>query len=57
MEQPILTIFLALFTLEFLIEFGLNELNLRHVHACSDAKKLPDFFTGKITADEYDRSV
>ena len=57
MEQLILTLFLALFTLEFLIEFGLNELNLRHVRACWDTKKLPKIFTGKITADEYDKSV
>src|SRR6185295_785247 len=57
MEQLILTLFLALFTLEFLIELCLNELNLRHVRACWEAKKLPDFFTGKITADEYDKSV
>ena len=57
MEQLILTLFLALFTLEFLIEFGLNELNLRHVRACWDAKKLPDFFAGKMTADEYGASV
>jgi len=57
MEQLILTLFLALFTLEFLIEFGLNELNLRHVRACWDSKELPDLFTGKMTADEYDKSV
>ena len=57
MEQLILTLFLALFTLEFLIEFGLNELNLRHVRACWDTKKLPEIFTGKISADEYDKSV
>lgn len=57
MEQLILTLFLALFALEFLIEFGLNELNLRHVRACQEAKKLPDFFTGKMSADEYDKSA
>ena len=57
MEQLIFTLFLALFTLEFLVEFGLNELNLRHVRACWEAKKLPDFFTGKMSADEYDKSV
>ena len=33
MEQLILTVFLALFALEFIVEFGLNELNLRHVQA------------------------
>jgi STE24 endopeptidase len=57
MEQLILTLFLALFALEFLIEFGLNELNLRHVRAYWELKKLPDFFTGKMSADEYDKSV
>jgi STE24 endopeptidase len=57
MEQLILTVFLALFALEFIVEFGLNELNLRHVQAAGSAKKLPDFFQHKIEPDDYDRSV
>ncbi|MGH7810731.1 MAG: hypothetical protein ACREP5_10685, partial [Candidatus Binatia bacterium] len=57
MEQLILTVFLALFALEFIVEFGLNELNLRHVQAAGSAKKLPDFFQSKIEPDDYDRSV
>mgnify|MGYP001455759824 CR=1 FL=1 len=57
MEQLLLTIFLALFALEFLIEFGLNELNLRHVRACRATQKLPDCFSGKMTPAEYDKSI
>ncbi len=57
MEQLLLTIFLALFAVEFLIEFGLNELNLRHVRACSAAKTVPDYFSGKMTPAQYDKSI
>jgi STE24 endopeptidase len=57
MEQLVLTIFLALFALEFLIEFGLNELNLRHVRACRATQKLPDCFAGKMTPAQYEKSI
>src|SRR2546426_478855 len=57
MEQLIVRLFLALFALEFLVEFGLNELNLRYVRARWNERKIPDFFQGKIDAREYDKSV
>ncbi|MSP41341.1 MAG: M48 family peptidase [Deltaproteobacteria bacterium] len=57
MEQLLLTIFLALFTLEFFIEFGLNELNLRHVQSGRGTRKLPECFAGKMSAAEYDKST
>ena len=57
MEHIFLTIFLALFALEYLVEFGLNELNLRYVHACWFENKIPDFFRGRMDPDDYDKSV
>ncbi len=57
MEQLFLTIFLALFALEFFVEFVLNELNLRYVHACWFENKIPDFFQGRMDADAYNKSV
>ena len=57
MEQLIVASFLALFTLEFLIEFGLNELNQRYVRARWMERKIPDFFQEKINSAEYDKSV
>ena len=57
MEQLIVAVFLALFALEFVVEFGLNELNLRYVRAHWAEKKLPDFFQRNISAEEYEKSV
>jgi STE24 endopeptidase len=57
MEQVIIALFLILFALELIIEFSLNELNLRYVRARWAEKKIPDFFQGKIGSDEYDKSV
>jgi len=57
MEQLILTVFLALFALEFIVEFGLNELNLRHISSCWTAKQLPKLFDGKVTFEDYEKSV
>ena len=57
MEQLFLTLFLALFALEYLVELGLNELNLRYVHACWFENKIPDFFRGRMDPDDYDKSV
>ena len=56
MEQLIVAVFLILFTLEFLVEFGLNELNLRYVSASWAERKIPDFFQGKIGSEDYDKS-
>src|SRR5919197_712009 len=57
MEQLIVRLFLALFILEFLVEFGLNELNLGYVRARRDERKIPDFFKGKIDSADYEKSV
>src|SRR5262249_30637643 len=57
MEQLIVAVFLVLFGLEFVVEFGLNELNLRYVRAKWVEKKLPDFFQHNMTAEQYDKSV
>jgi len=57
MEQLIVGSFLALFVLEFLVEFTLNELNLRHVRARWAARDIPDSFRAKIQSADYDKSV
>jgi STE24 endopeptidase len=57
MEQLIAGSFLALFALEFLVEFTLNELNLRHVRARWAARDIPGSFRAKIQSADYDRSV
>src|SRR5687767_7774375 len=57
MEQLIIALFLFCFALEFVTEFGLNELNLRHVRDRWTEKKIPDVFRGKISSDEYEKSV
>ena len=57
MEQLIVAVFLAFFALEFVVEFGLNELNLRYERAHCAEKKLPDFFQRNMSAEEYKKSV
>jgi STE24 endopeptidase len=57
MEQVIVGVFLAFFILEFIVEFGLNELNLRYLHARSAEQKIPDFFQAKMSPEEYAKSV
>ena len=57
MEQLIVALFLVFFALEFTIEFILNELNLRYVRARWAEKKIPDFFQGKISSSEYEKSI
>src|ERR1700741_3677488 len=57
MERIVVAVFLIFFTLEFLVEFVLNELNLRYVRARSAERKIHDFFQGKISSENYDKSV
>jgi len=57
MERIVVAVFLILFTLEFLVELVLNELNLRYVRARWAERKIPDFFQGKISSEDYDKSV
>ena len=54
MEQRIVSVFLIFFAVEFLVEFLLNELNLRHVRARRADKQIPDYFRGKLSPDEYE---
>src|SRR5262249_44238131 len=57
MEQLIVAVFLVLFGVEFVVEFGLNELNLRYVRAKWAEKKLPDFFQHDMSGEQYETSV
>ena len=57
MEQTVVFLFLGFFALEFLVEFVLNELNLRHVQARAAAAEIPATFQGKLPRGEYERSV
>lgn len=57
MEPLILAVFLVLLTLEFAVEFALNEINLRYVRARAREKKVPAYFDGKIDAAAYEKSV
>jgi STE24 endopeptidase len=57
MSNFIIGIFLILFTLEFVVEFILNELNIRHVRKSKAAQAVPEFFQGKISENEYEQSA
>jgi STE24 endopeptidase len=57
MESLIVGLFLALFILQFIVEFGLNELNLRYVRARWAEKKIPDCFQQNMSTAEYEKSV
>jgi STE24 endopeptidase len=57
MEELIVGSFLVLFTLEFLVEFALNEMNLRYVRARWAERRIPEFFRGKLSSEEYDKSA
>ena len=57
MEQLIVLLFLGFFGFEFLVEFVLNELNLRYARACWVEKRIPDFFQAQMSAEAYEKSV
>jgi STE24 endopeptidase len=57
MEQAVVWLFLAFFALEFLVEFTLNELNLRHVRARRSPTEVPSLFYGGLQSQEYEKSV
>lgn len=57
MEQLIVGSFLALFALELLVEFTLNELNLNHVRARGATRDIPSSFRAKIHSEDYDKSI
>ncbi|MBI1993607.1 MAG: hypothetical protein HYS67_04180 [Deltaproteobacteria bacterium] len=57
MEQIVVVLFLAFFALEFLVEFILNEMNLGYVRRRLEQQKVPEFFAGRISLEDYGRSV
>ena len=57
MEQLVIGLFLVLFTLEFIAESVLNELNLGYVRAHRPAGNIPDFIAAKMTPREYDKAI
>ena len=57
MEQLIVLLFLIFFSLEFLVEFVLNEVNLRYVRACWTQKRIPDFYRTQLNPEAYEKSV
>ena len=57
MSNLIIGIFLVLFTLEFVVEFILNELNIRQVRKSRAAHAVPEFFQGKISKNDYEQSA
>ena len=57
MSNLIIGIFLVLFTLEFVVEFILNELNIRQVRKSRAAQAVPEFFQEKISEDDYEQSA
>ncbi|MFQ5902775.1 MAG: M48 family metallopeptidase [Candidatus Binatia bacterium] len=57
MEQAIIILFLAFFTLELLVESSLTEMNMSYVRKRWSEQKIPDFFQDKISSEEYRKSV
>ena len=57
MPHFIIGIFLILFTVEFVVEFILNELNIRQVRKSRAAQAVPEFFQGKISEEDYEQSA
>jgi STE24 endopeptidase len=57
MAYFIVGIFLVLFTLEFVLEFILNELNIRQVQKNKAAHDIPEFFQNRISDEEYEQSA
>ncbi|MBI2347306.1 MAG: M48 family metallopeptidase [Deltaproteobacteria bacterium] len=57
MEQIVIVSFLAFFALEFLVEFVLNEINMGYVRESRAGGNIPDLFQGRVSQEEYDKSV
>jgi STE24 endopeptidase len=55
--QFIIGLVLVLFFLEFFVEFILNEQNLAYVRRRSAEGKIPDFFAGVMSREDYEKSV
>jgi len=57
MEQIVVVLFLAFFALEFLVEFALNEINMRYVRERRAMGNIPVIFQGRVSQEDYDKSV
>jgi len=57
MEHFVIVLFLTFFALEFVVEFVLNELNLRYVSCRGADNELPALFAGKISLEDYRKSA
>ncbi len=53
----IVGLFVTFFILEFIVEFGLNEINMGYVRRLWIEQKVPDFFRARISPEDYRRSV
>lgn len=56
MEQ-VVVLFLAFFALEFLVEFVLNEINMRYVRESRARGSIPAIFRDRVGQQDYDKSV
>jgi STE24 endopeptidase len=57
MEKVVVALFLAFFLLEFLVEVVLNELNMAWVRKGRAENSLPAVFDGRISAEDYQKSI
>lgn len=57
MESLIIGTVLFAIAVEFVTEFALNELNIRHVRDSWASRKIPELFRGKVADADYDRAV
>jgi len=57
MQHVIVTLFLSLFIVEFIVETLLNKANMRFVVQQWQNNHIPELFVGRIPQDEYEQSV
>lgn len=57
MEQTVIILFLSFFLAELLVEIVLNEMNLNYVRRESDRRAIPEGFSNRLTAQEYQKPV
>ncbi|MGR3177039.1 MAG: M48 family metallopeptidase [Candidatus Anammoxibacter sp.] len=55
METIIITLFFLFFTIDKIVSFGLDELNIRHIRKHAD--QVPEFFSNVIDAETYQKSI
>ena len=57
MEHVVIGLFFVFFLLEFLVEFVLNELNMAWVRKRQAENGVPAIFKGRISVEDYQKSV